>query len=88
MLLAPVHKYVQSATLMPVRLLVKVRKVESGPRYLSQYSDSLRAGRYGDRISVVARFSAPVQTGPGALPSSCEMGIGSLSRGKAARAWH
>ena len=27
-------------------------------------SDSLRAGRYGDRILVWARFSAPVQTQP------------------------
>jgi len=33
---------------------------------LSGYSDSLRAGRYGDWIPVGSRFSAPVQTGPGA----------------------
>ena len=35
----------------------------------SRYSDSLRPGRSGDRIPVRAKFSAPVQTGPGALPS-------------------
>jgi hypothetical protein len=42
------------------------------------YSDWLRAGRSGDRIAVGARFSAPVQTGPGAHPASCTMGTGSL----------
>jgi hypothetical protein len=30
---------------------------------------------------VGAKFSAPVQTGPGAHPASCTMGTGSLSRG-------
>ena len=33
---------------------------------------------YGDRISVQARFSAPVQTGPGTYPASCTMGTGSF----------
>ena len=41
--------------------------------WLSQYSDWLQAGRSWDRIPVVARFSAPVQTGPGAHPASCTM---------------
>jgi len=41
-------------------------------------SDSLRAGQSGDRITLGARFSAPVQTGPGAHPASYTMGTGSF----------
>ena len=36
------------------------------------------AGLFGDRITVGARFSAYVQTGPGAHSASCIMGAGSL----------
>jgi hypothetical protein len=42
---------------------------------------TLRVGLSRDRIPVVARFSASVQTGPGAHPASYTMGTGSLSRG-------
>ena len=35
-----------------------------------------------------ARFSAPVQTRPGAHPASYTMGTGSFLGGKAAGAWH
>jgi hypothetical protein len=53
----------------------------------SRYSDSLRAGRSGDRMPVGARFSAPIQTGPEAHPASCTMGTGSFPGVKAAGAW-
>jgi len=32
-----------------------------------------------------ARFSAPIQTGPGAHPASCTMGTGSFPGGKGGR---
>jgi hypothetical protein len=46
------------------------------PGYLSQYSNSLQAGRSGDQIHVGVRFSAPVQTSPGAHPASCTKSTG------------
>ena len=49
-----------------------------GPRQLSRYSDSLQVGRPGNRIPVVVRYSAPVQTGSGAHPVSYTMGTGSF----------
>jgi hypothetical protein len=41
----------------------------------------LRAERSEDRIPVGAKFSAPVQTGPGAQSASYTMNIGSVSLG-------
>jgi len=51
----------------------------------SRYSDLLQAGRSGDRIPVGPRFSAPVQTGPGAHPASGTMGTGSFPGVKSGR---
>jgi hypothetical protein len=50
-----------------------------------RYSDWIRAGRYGDRIPVWARFFAPVQTGLGAHSVSCTMGTGSFPEVKSDR---
>ena len=57
-----------------------------GPGYLSRYSDLLRAGRSGDRIPVGARFSAPVQTGPGPTLPPIQW-VPGLSQGKAVGEW-
>jgi hypothetical protein len=45
-----------------------------GPGSSVSIVTELGAGRFGDRIPVGARFSAPVQTDPGAHPASCTMG--------------
>jgi hypothetical protein len=50
-------------------LVTRTRRTGS----LRLHSDWLRAGRSGDRIPVRERFSAPVQTGPGAHPAFCTM---------------
>ena len=73
-------------------LTTDVKYKESG-RWVPTFSrksliiDSLRAGRYGNRIPVGARFSAPVQTGPGAHPASYTLGPDLCLGVKAAGAW-
>ena len=44
--------------------------------FRSLYSDWLLNGRFGHRIPVRARFSEPIQTGPGAHLASCTMRTG------------
>ena len=39
------------------------------PGRRSRYSDSLRTGLSGDRFPAKARFSTPIQIGPGAHPT-------------------
>jgi len=53
--------------------------------YSSRYSDWLRSGRSGNRIPLGARFSAPVQTGPGAHAACYAMGTGSFKAVKSSR---
>jgi hypothetical protein len=52
---------------------------------VAQSVSRLATGCTGDRIPVGARFSAPVQTGPGAHPASCTTGAGSLPGVKSGR---
>jgi hypothetical protein len=52
---------------------------DGGPREHSQYNDLLGAGRSRDRNPKGKRFSAPIQTSPGAHPAYCTMGMGSVS---------
>jgi hypothetical protein len=48
------------------------------PAQLSRYGDLLWVGRFGNRIPVGAKFSAPIQTGSGAHSASNTMYTGSF----------
>jgi hypothetical protein len=55
------------------------------------YSDVLRPRQFLFRITVgvlYSVFSIPIQTGPVAIPASCQTANGPLTREKAAGAWH
>jgi TRAP-type uncharacterized transport system substrate-binding protein len=54
-------------------------KIVSLAGIAQSFSDWLRAGRSGVRISVGKRFSVLDQTDPGAHPASYTMGTGSFS---------
>ena len=69
-----VHSSVTFLRLTWNKAFIKASKQFRGPGKRRRYTDSLRAGRSGNRIPVGARFSAPVQTGPVAHPASCTMG--------------
>ena len=57
----------------------------SGPGSSVSIANWLWTGRSGDRIPVGTRFSAIVQTAPGAHPASCTMGTGSFRGVKSGR---
>jgi len=65
-----------------VYIITSLYQIKCGPDSSVGITTELRAGRSGNRFSVEARFSAPVQTGPGAHPASCTMGTGSFPAGK------
>jgi hypothetical protein len=75
----PSHKICRYGKLVPgicAALIINV----CGPGQLSRYSDWLRVGRSGDQIPMGTKFSALVQTGPGAHPACCTMGTGGKER--------
>ena len=74
-----------TAVTSQVKPICCLHLIELWARQLSRYSDQLRAGRSGDRKPVGARFSAPVQTVPGAHPASCTMGTRSFPEVKKGR---
>jgi hypothetical protein len=80
----PVHvsnKQIHHQDIISVHAALSVSRLSmgvSGPRSSVGIATELRDGRSGDRNPVGERFSAPVQTGPGAHPASCTMGTGSL----------
>jgi hypothetical protein len=53
-------------------------RISHGPGSSVGIANELRDGRSGDRTQLGARFSAPVQTGPGAHSALCTMGTGSF----------
>jgi hypothetical protein len=55
--------------------------------FSDNYSESLRAGSFRDRIPIEARFFVYVQMGLGAHPASRIMGTQSHSQRKAPGAW-
>ena len=66
---------------------VKNKNTKNSTLYIStdlwrgRDSNLRRAARSGNRIPVLTRIGAPVQTGPGPHPASCTMRIALLSRG-------
>ena len=64
---------------------MKCYSILGGPGSSVSITTALRTGRSGERIPAGKRFSAPIQTGRGAHPASCTMGIGSFPGVKCGR---
>ena len=58
---------------------------EGGPGSVVGIATGYGLDGVGDQIPVGARFSAPVETGPGAHPASCTVGTGSFPGVKSGR---
>ena len=67
---------------MMMMMMMIIIIISCGPGQLSQYGDSLRVGRSGDRIPLRTRFLAPFHTGHGAHPASYTMGTVSFPGAK------
>ena len=81
-LLPTVYLLQVPARLYTFKRFYTVRTQFCGPGSSVGLVTELRAGRFGDRIPVRVRFSATVQTGPGADTASCTMGTRSFPGGK------
>ena len=69
-----------------IHLLPYIEKFKNACSMFPLYLHSIWAGWSEDRIPVGA-IPVPVQTDPGAHPTFCTMGTGSLPQGKAAGSW-
>ena len=65
--------------------LLSITIVRCGPGSVVGIATGYGMDGPGDRIPVGARFSAPVQSGPGAHSASCTMGTGFLPEVKSGR---
>ena len=72
---------------MDVFLFSKIVWVASRQELFSRCGYSLRAKRTSGRIPMEARFSAHIQTSPGAHSAFCKWVLGSFPGVKAAGAW-
>ena len=75
------HKQTNKQNKQKTNKTKKAKAIVEDLTHIRFLYDSLWAGRSGDRIPVVARFSALVQTDPGAHPASYTMGTVSLAWG-------
>ena len=83
----PILSHMTSTNTPPPPFSLKSMKYSVFHDYI-QYAGTaqlLRAVRSGDQISVGARFSAPVQTGPGGHPASYTIGTESCLGVKSGR---
>jgi hypothetical protein len=65
-----------------VKAIPQARTTKTKKQLRKKYKVATRDGiQRGEKFTVSARFSAPIQTGPGAHPISCTTDSGSLPPG-------